>query len=282
MVYSVLGLPQLPPHLIIVVHVKIHCRIQNLFSFGGGGCPTCLLSLTPYQRAAETLRNCGDILLDLGLAPSESDNNKDQEESHASRSDGPIHITSPEAADATPLTNPRSETSKDGDTEVLKETKSRSEGARACKEEIPLELSFRGLGNFNNSVLYACLDEDDQADRFRRLAYALHRRFWDAALLDMPSAGKEGAAAKEPPKMDFTPHLTVMKTSKMNKRGVKIPPACYDSHRDMILGSHTPVAVELSKMGEREEVLTVEGFEPRPYYKCVEKIALASSNSPPF
>lgn len=236
-------------------------------------CHTRLLSLTPSQRAAETLRNCGDILLDLGLAPSESDNNpvcsRDQEESRASSSDVPSYNTSPEGADATTLENPSAETAKDGDTEILR--------------VMPLELTFRGLGNFNNKVLYACLNEDDQAERFRRLACALHQRFWDAALLGMPSAAKEGGgnshggtAAKDPPQFDFTPHLTVMKTSKINKKGVKIPPACYDSHRDMVFGSHTPVAVELSKMGEREEVPTAEGFESQPYYKCVEKIALAS------
>lgn len=262
-----------------------------------------MLSLTPSQRAAETLRNCGDILLELGLAPSESDNNpvcsqEDQEESHASSSDNPSHNTSPEITDATTFTKPNPETAEDGNTEALKETKSRSDDvseivSSACEgvgTVMPLELSFRGLGNFNNRVLYASLDEDDQADRFRRLACALHRRFWDAALLGTPVADNEGGGnihdgtaaqeAQEPPEIDFTPHLTIMKTSKLKKRGVKIPPACYDSHHDMVFGSHTPVAVELSKMCEREEVPTVEGFEPRPYYKCVEKITLASTWTP--
>ena len=140
----------------------------------------------------------------------------------------------------------------------------------------PLELSFRGLGTFGDRILFVRLDDDKQAGRLRHLANALHQRFSDAKLLGVATPGESERGGKEASRFDFTPHLTVMKTSKLKRRGVVIPPSCYESHREAVFGSHNPVAVELSSMLEREEAPEAGDGEPRPYYKCVERLVLAS------
>lgn len=174
----------------------------------------------------------------------------------------------------------------------------REDTAASGTEACPLTLSFRGLGNFRNKVLFARLLEDEQAARFRRLASALHRRFSKAGLLaaaplSSPPPGKGGDGAegshgagsgggggsgRDGHHFEFTPHLTVMKTSKLRDRRALIPPASYDQHSG-VFGEHAPSAVELSSMLEREEEepppsSPCAGNPSRPYYKCEHRLAL--------
>ncbi|CAM9690105.1 unnamed protein product, partial [Hapterophycus canaliculatus] len=168
--------------------------------------------------------------------------------------------------------------------------------AQAAHEASPLTLSFRGLGHFRNKVLFARLVEDYQAERLRDLVSALHRRFREAHLVDASggsssssssSSGGGGGGgergdrdgekgAGEVYRFEFEPHLTVMKTSKLRDRRTLIPPASYaeDHHRDLAFGSHSPSSLELSSMVEREEVPPLDGWEPRSYYKCKQKLVL--------
>lgn len=155
----------------------------------------------------------------------------------------------------------------------------------------PLLLAFQGLGNFYSKVLYARLVEDDQASRFYSLASALHSRFSQARLLEEASlpptaasmsvtsnAGigeKVGDVVEKKNKFVFEPHLTIMKTSKLENRKTLMPPSSYIGHADSDFGSHVPTAVELSSMQDREETPDVpEGFESRQYYKCEHRLAL--------
>lgn len=153
-------------------------------------------------------------------------------------------------------------------------------------------------------MLFARLLEDEQAARFRRLVSALHRRFSEASLLAAaapssrsPGKGSNGAddchrtggsdgggggssGGGDGYHYEFTPHLTVMKTSKLGDRRTLIPPASYDRHDEekAVFGEHAPAAVELSSMLEREETPSLasssSAWEPRPYYKCEQRLAL--------
>lgn len=169
-------------------------------------------------------------------------------------------------------------------------------------EASPLTLSFRGLGDFGNKVLFAKLVEDEQSARFRGLVSALHRRFCEARLLaatappPLPLTGtssstsntsnvddKGGSTSSNGSRsgghqFEFTPHLTVMKTSKLRNRSTLIPPSSYERHcESLAIGGHVPVAVELSSMLEREDVPSLIGWESRPYYKCEQKLPLLTS-----
>lgn len=149
---------------------------------------------------------------------------------------------------------------------------------------IPLVLSFRGLGNFRDKVLFARLAEDAQAARLRSLVSALHRRFAEARLVTPAPASRpasEGSGVASDGngggdyRFEFQPHLTVMKTSKLRDRSTLIPPASYDRyHGDWAFGDHAPSAVELSSMLEREDVPPLGSWEARRYYKCEHKLAL--------
>lgn len=137
----------------------------------------------------------------------------------------------------------------------------------------PLTLSFRGLADFNNKVLYACLVEDEHAARLRRLASAVHERFSRARVVDQLPSSASGDAAREGSSFEFQPHLTVLKTSRLSRKGAVIPPSCYDRHRGRYFGSHGPFAVELSSMLEKEEVPSPGAWGPQPYYKCEQRLA---------
>lgn len=157
-------------------------------------------------------------------------------------------------------------------------------GVETTEGAAPLMLSFQGLGNFDDNVLFSRLVEDEEAKKLRSVVSALHGRFSDARLLgssppyDSRSVeGKWGnTCVGTRNDFDFKPHLTVMKTSKLKDRRTLIPPSCYDQHRDIVFGSHGPLAVELSSMLEKEKRPSPEGWEPLPYYKCVHKINLRS------
>lgn len=206
------------------------------------------------QRARETLKVCRDVLVEDGLSPQDE------------RRSPPAHT-------------------------LCEDDTAPSEEAR------PLTLSFRGLGNFRNKVLFVRLVEDEQAARFRRWVSALHRRFSEASLLTAtppPSSPRKGSHAEDgsstagssggggdgggtgSDEYEFTPHLTVMKTSKLRDRRTEIPPASYDRHdQESFFGEHAPSAVELSSMLEREDMPSLSAsWEPRPYYKCEQRLAL--------
>lgn len=234
-------------------------------------------SLPTLQRARETLQQCGDILAAHGLSDEEPDHR--QTSAWISQQDqlaGPI--------DDSGLEGPKTTEPAQGccTTSMLDGTKRIDgvDGSRPVTEgrgggKSPLTLSFRGLGNFDDKVLFACLVEDEQAARLRRLALALHSRFSEAELFHAAATGK-GRQDQSDSGFEFTPHLTVMKTSKLKNRGVLIPSGSYDRHRDLAFGSHTPLAVELSSMLEREEASSPGDWETQLYYKCHEKLNLRS------
>lgn len=136
-------------------------------------------------------------------------------------------------------------------------------------------------------MLFVRLLEDEQAARLRRLVSALHRRFSEAGLCHAEdgshragkSGGGGGGGGSDGYHFEFTPHLTVMKTSKLRDRRTSIPPASYGRHdhhnEGSVFGGHTPLAVELSSMLKREDVPALsDSWEPRPYYKCEQRLAL--------
>ena len=137
----------------------------------------------------------------------------------------------------------------------------------------PMSLSFGGLATFNNKVLYACLVEDRHAGRLRNLASSLHARFLEAQLVKSEPS-KSWRVQEDDRPFDFQPHLTVMKTSKLSDRRTLIPPSSYSRHQDSLFGSHSPQAVELSSMLEREEETSDGDGGSRPYYKCVQRLDL--------
>ena len=140
---------------------------------------------------------------------------------------------------------------------------------------MPMSLSFEGLATFNDKVLYARLVEDGQATRLRNFASSLHARFLEARLVNSePSIHRSWGVGEEGRPFDFQPHLTVMKTSKLSDRRTLIPPSSYSRHRDSVFGSHSPLAVELSSMLEREEGTSDGDAGSRPYYKCVQRLDL--------
>lgn len=177
---------------------------------------------------------------------------------------------------------------------------------------LPITLSFHGLGHFDGKVLFARVVEDRHMDRLRSLASALHCRFVDAGLVE-PTPTRDGATARkgsaeqvsslsrgvrdgEPEgtglsetrrryRFEFNPHLTIMKTSKLEDKRTIIPPNCYERHREALeFGSHELTAVELSSMLERDDegkllMACPEGgqWEELPYYKCQQSIALPHS-----
>ncbi|CAM9713242.1 unnamed protein product [Scytosiphon promiscuus] len=224
------------------------------------------------QAGKETLEHCGDILLKHGLAPDISS-----------------HV--PHARASAEALNAGAAGGESGDDKV-----------RIAQEASCLTLSFHGLGNFRDKVLFANLVEDNQADRLRNLVSALHQRFHEAGLVDAPQprrfAGRRGGSsttttttttttsksgdgngakgAGDAYRFEFEPHLTIMKTSKLKDRSTTIPPESYngDHHRDLAFGGHSPSSLELSSMLEREEIPPLEGWEPMPYYKCQQKLAL--------
>lgn len=156
--------------------------------------------------------------------------------------------------------------------------------AHAVDRGTPLTLAFEGLATFGNKVLYARLVEDDEANRFRRLTSALHERFVRASLVkhhDESSTKKDATSGDTAVHtFDFVPHLTVLKTSKLKRKRMVIPKGSYGKHVDCFLGSHSPTAIELSSMMEREDSGVPEGWEPgegRPYYKCEGKLALRAN-----
>lgn len=228
------------------------------------------------QRAKETLEHSGDILLEHGLSP--AGNPHDSSRAPVSAAEGFIP----------------------------------SEGTAVFdREASPLTLSFRGLGDFRNKVLFARLVEDEQSARLRSLVSALHRRFSEAGLLTavaprpspLPTRSSSTTSADENAsnssnnsrrsggsgggsgdgdghQFEFKPHLTVMKTSKLRDRSTLIPPSSYERHRETsVFGNHAPAAVELSSMLERESVPSLIGWESRPYYKCEQKLHLLTSTS---
>lgn len=222
------------------------------------------------QRAKETLEHCGDILLEFGLSP-------EGEPRHSSR--------------RAPASTAES-LSRDEDTAVVV----------VNREASHLTLSFRGLGDFGNKVLFARLVENEQSARFRSLVSALHRRFSEARLLagaaprsSSPFPGRSSGANNADEngtsnsndsssrsgggrQFEFKPHLTVMKTSKLRDRSTLIPPSSYERHcESLVIGDHAPVALELSSMLEREDVPSLTGWESRLYYKCEQKLQFFTS-----
>lgn len=163
-----------------------------------------------------------------------------------------------------------------------------NETAPGAKAASPLTLSFRDLGHFRNKVLFAKLVEDEQAARLRGLVSSLHRRFCEAGLVEeaagSPSSSRggkrgdgdgDGGSDTSSHGFEFTPHLTIMKTSKLRDRRTVIPADSYDRYQSgYVVGHHAPSNVELSSMLEKEDLPRLEGWEPRPYYKCEHRLAL--------
>ncbi|CAM9161865.1 unnamed protein product [Choristocarpus tenellus] len=209
------------------------------------------------KMAQDVLTSCGDLLVEYGLLPMQEVGYK----SPRCANDGKDKPTSASAG--------------------LKEIEDRQ---RELEVDFawrgPLCLTFEGLGSFSDRVLYACLVEDRQADRLRRLTAAIHARFVESKLVE-PSPNDND--------FRFTPHLTIMKTSKMHRptkksrrrdRGdskahirISIPPDCYDGI-DSCFGSHTPAALELSSMEQHEPAPVPEeyGQEALPYYACISRL----------
>ncbi|CAM9519094.1 unnamed protein product, partial [Ectocarpus sp. 8 AP-2014] len=218
------------------------------------------------QQARDTLQHCGDLLLEHGLSP-EVDLQASASRTECVPDDG-VHPAALGIGDS-------------------------NETAPGATAASPLTLSFRDLGHFRNKVLFAKLAEDEQATRLRGLASSLHRRFSEAGLVEeaagSPSrkGGKRGdgdggggsgsGSGNSSDSFEFTPHLTIMKTSKLRDRGTLIPADSYDRYQNgFVVGHHAPSSVELSSMLEKEDVPPLEGWEPRPYYKCEHRLGLCT------
>ncbi|CAM9182949.1 unnamed protein product [Discosporangium mesarthrocarpum] len=244
------------------------------------------------KLAKDTLASCGDLLVDHGLqlethaASNESYGTMKDEETEgrknerSSRDLVEAKVGSFEQEGMDISHHGRGHAAMREDTE-----KSGPANSTLTSSDIgwsgPLRLTFAGLGNFRDQVLYVRLAEDKQAERLGQLVSALYSRFVEAGVIPAVDEG-----------YSFTPHMTIMKMSKIaksrhggrgkgggsrkrNSKGGCIPPNCYDGLGENF-GTHIPEALELSSMMEREEVPVPEGFgdEPRSYYACVSRIQL--------
>ncbi|CAM9949173.1 unnamed protein product [Ectocarpus sp. 6 AP-2014] len=216
------------------------------------------------QQARDTLEHCGDLLLEHGLSP-EVDLQASASRTESVPDDG-MHPADLGIGDS-------------------------NETAPGATAASPLMLSFRDLSHFRNKVLFAKLVEDEQATRLRGLASSLHRRFSESGLVEAAAGfasrkgGKRGdgdesggsGSGTSSDSFEFTPHLTIMKTSKLRDRGTLIPADSYDRYQNgFVVGHHAPSSVELSSMLEKEDVPPLEGWEPRPYYKCEHRLGLCT------
>ncbi|CAN0002930.1 unnamed protein product, partial [Ectocarpus fasciculatus] len=215
------------------------------------------------QQAKDTLEHCGDLLLEHDLSPPEV----------GLQASASITESVPD----------------DGMHSAALGTGEGNETAPGATAASPLTLSFRDLGHFRNKVLFAKLVEDEHATRLRGLVSSLHRRFSEAGLVEeaagFPSdrggkrggGGGGGGSGTSGDSFEFTPHLTIMKTSKLRDRGILIPADSYDQYQSgFVVGHHAPSSVELSSMLKKEDGPSLEGWEPRPYYKCEHRLALCT------
>ncbi|XP_035206279.1 A-kinase anchor protein 7-like isoform X2 [Stegodyphus dumicola] len=105
-----------------------------------------------------------------------------------------------------------------------------------CKE--PLCIEFKGLGHFNNRVLYAKITNNNAFDRLRYLGECVEKQFAAASIV---SSEKRG----------FAPHLTIAKLNfakKKHRNMKKIHPSLYEAYKDIYFGCQAVESMQLLKM----------------------------------
>lgn len=140
----------------------------------------------------------------------------------------------------------------------------------------PLVLEFKGLGHFQNRVLYAKLLSDDAYERLSALADSVRKHF---AISSIPSTDS---------KTNFTPHLTIAKIreerqfKKRNRFPRKINPSLYKDFNDQYFGSQKVQSIQLLSMTDPKDEdgyysgneIYFSAFEPSVKHDSLNKMLL--------
>ncbi|XP_068246988.1 A-kinase anchor protein 7-like isoform X2 [Palaemon carinicauda] len=134
-------------------------------------------------------------------------------------------------------------------------TSALEEYAKSLEETMePLQLTFSGVDNFSNSVLYARVVEDEHHQRLIDVSAGLRQVFAEKGVC-MPNT------------KPLNPHLTIAKMSKAprgkGKCPRKIDSHSYESYRELYFGSQPVQSLQLLSMNLPKD-------EKRYYYCCKE------------
>ncbi|XP_066953476.1 A-kinase anchor protein 7-like isoform X2 [Macrobrachium rosenbergii] len=119
----------------------------------------------------------------------------------------------------------------------------------------PIQLTFSGVDNFSNSVIYARVIEDEHHQKLIDISAGLRQVFAEKGVC-MPNT------------KPLNPHLTIAKMSKAPRgKGKqcprKIDPQSYESYRELFIGSQPVQSLQLLSMNLPKD-------EKRYYYCCKE------------
>nr|XP_033795066.1 A-kinase anchoring protein 7 isoform X2 [Geotrypetes seraphini] len=126
----------------------------------------------------------------------------------------------------------------------------------------PLVLSFCGIGEFRNAVVFVRLKEGDPAEAtLTTITKTMMKLFKEKGIL----IGEKNA---------FTPHLTFMKLSKspkLRKQGLKkIDPSLYEDFKNHYFGDETVTNLDLCSMLKKKQ--------PNGYYHCECTVTVGEKN----
>lgn len=123
-----------------------------------------------------------------------------------------------------------------------------------------LPMTFDELAHFRNEVVFGKMNNDEEVEKLKLLATVVRNNY-----------EKHGFPTTDD--RPFTPHLTIMKLSRMQtkkkKRVKKIPPESYSSWLDCELGKEMVNEVLLCSMNHKKDK---EGF-----YHCVGSVCVSDS-----
>ncbi|NWX23517.1 AKA7G protein, partial [Aegotheles bennettii] len=123
---------------------------------------------------------------------------------------------------------------------ALKQSKTKVEAILQGKD---LNLTFHGIGQFNNQVLYVKMSEEDQKT-LKRIAEAVEECFIE---MNLDISGSK----------DFKPHLTFLKLSKaprLKRRGFrKICSDLYKEYEDSYFGTEAFSQIDLCAMRKKKQ-----------------------------
>jgi len=118
------------------------------------------------------------------------------------------------------------------------------------------------MGTFKEgSVVWIGTENDPERQRLANFIDELYMHFFKAGIVH------------EPHRFDWTPHITIMKTSKANGSKEKIVPDVYAEHSNRNFGVSIIEAVELSAMARESS---------HHYYPCHGKLFFDPIKSPRY
>uniref|UniRef100_A0A0L8FJR9 A-kinase anchor protein 7-like phosphoesterase domain-containing protein n=2 Tax=Octopus bimaculoides TaxID=37653 RepID=A0A0L8FJR9_OCTBM len=140
-------------------------------------------------------------------------------------------------------------------------------------EKEMLKLPLQGLGNFRNSVVFAKVQPGDHVAKLEEIAEEIQAQFFAEGLV-----GKQS---------NFTPHVTVMKLSRVGKKltkktGLKkIYPDVYDEFIDSYFGCQPVGSIQLCSMLKQKGISGYYHIEHEIYFGTSSKNGTKNSNAAP-